>query len=94
MTRRDVYLGTGGAPEAVLAAAAIKCVGGRDALPIWPRTDEERDKLLSRWRGPHAHLYRQRSRHGENVSFAATGITTGELLRGVGTAPRARAPTR
>src|SRR5437764_10504804 len=41
----DVLMGIGGAPEAVLAAAAIKCVGGEIQCKIWPRTDEEREKL-------------------------------------------------
>src|SRR5579859_6948476 len=40
----DVYIGIGGAPEAVLAAAALKCVGGQMLCRIWPRTDLERDK--------------------------------------------------
>src|SRR5579859_817709 len=41
----DVYMGIGGAPEAVLAAAAIKCIGGQMLCRIWPRTDAERDQL-------------------------------------------------
>src|SRR5947209_17222079 len=41
----DVMMGIGGAPEAVLAAAAIKCVGGEIQCKIWPRSDEEREKL-------------------------------------------------
>ena len=42
----DVYIGIGGAPEAVLAAAALKCVGGQMLCRIWPRTDLEREKLV------------------------------------------------
>jgi len=79
----DVYMGIGGAPEAVLAAAALKCVGGQMLCQIWPRTDEER-----------AHLEREGIDLDRvftvddlittnKVSFAATGITTGELLQGV-----------
>src|SRR5438270_12877218 len=41
----DVLMGIGGAPEAVLAAAAIKCIGGEIQCKIWPRSDEEREKL-------------------------------------------------
>src|SRR5581483_12280413 len=41
----DVLMGIGGAPEAVLAAAALKCVGGEIQCKIWPRSDEEREKL-------------------------------------------------
>ncbi len=79
----DVYMGIGGAPEAVLAASALKCVGGEMLTRVWPRSDNERAKLqadgidLSR-------IYSINDLvSGENVSFAATGITSGELLRGV-----------
>jgi fructose-1,6-bisphosphatase II len=79
----DVYMGIGGAPEAVLAAAAIKCIGGQMLCRIWPRTDAERDQLkangvdLSR-------IYTVNDLiTSDDVSFAATGITTGDLLTGV-----------
>lgn len=79
----DVYIGIGGAPEAVLAAAALKCVGGQMLCRIWPRTDLEREKLLA----DGVDLQRIYSVEdlvtGNNVSFAATGITSGDLLRGV-----------
>ncbi|MGZ3667426.1 MAG: class II fructose-bisphosphatase, partial [Ktedonobacterales bacterium] len=79
----DVYMGIGGAPEAVLAAAAIKCVGGQMLCQIWPRTDEERAKL----EGDGVDLKRiytvDELITSDNVSFAATGITSGELLKGV-----------
>jgi fructose-1,6-bisphosphatase II len=79
----DVYIGIGGAPEAVLAAAALKCVGGQMLCRIWPRTATEREKLL----GDGVDLQRIFTVDdlvaSENVSFAATGITTGDLLRGV-----------
>jgi fructose-1,6-bisphosphatase II len=79
----DVYMGIGGAPEAVLAAAALKCVGGQMLCQIWPRTDEERSALEAR----NVDLKRIYTVDDlittNNVSFAATGITTGELLKGV-----------
>jgi fructose-1,6-bisphosphatase II len=79
----DVYMGIGGAPEAVLAAAAIKCIGGQMLCQIWPRSEEEREKL----RGDGVDLQRiytvDELITTQNVSFAATGITTGELLKGV-----------
>ncbi len=79
----DVYVGIGGAPEAVLAAAALKCVGGQMLCRIWPRSDDEREKLL----GDGVDLQRIYTVddlvRSENVSFAATGITSGDLLRGV-----------
>ena len=79
----DVYMGIGGAPEAVLAAAAIKCVGGQMLCQVWPRTDEERAKLLADGVDL-ARVYGVDDLiTSNNVSFAATGITAGELLRGV-----------
>ncbi len=79
----DVYMGIGGAPEAVLAAAAIKCVGGQMLARIWPRNEQEREQLtadgvdLKRIYGVNDLI------KSENVSFAATGITSGDLLAGV-----------
>jgi fructose-1,6-bisphosphatase II len=79
----DVLMGIGGAPEAVLAASALKCIGGEIQCKIWPRTDEEREKLkadgvdLNRVYGVDDLV------KGNDVSFAATGITTGELMEGV-----------
>jgi fructose-1,6-bisphosphatase II len=79
----DVYMGIGGAPEAVLAAAAIKCIGGQMLCQIWPRTDEEGSIL----EGKGVDLRRVYTVDDlittARVSFAATGITTGELLKGV-----------
>ncbi len=83
----DVYMGIGGAPEAVLAAAALKCVGGQMLCRIWPRSDEERAQLAA----DGVDLNRIYSVDDlittDNVSFAATGITTGDLLRGVSYGP-------
>jgi fructose-1,6-bisphosphatase II len=79
----DVYMGTGGAPEAVLAAAAIKCLGGEILTRVWPRTEEERAKLLAEGIDL-TRIYRTSDLvRGNDVSFAATGITTGDMLHGV-----------
>jgi fructose-1,6-bisphosphatase II len=79
----DVLLGTGGAPEAVLAAAAIKCIGGGIQCKVWPRSDEERAKLTA-YGIDLAKVYTTDDLvRGEDVSFAATGITSGELVDGV-----------
>jgi fructose-1,6-bisphosphatase II len=79
----DVYMGIGGAPEAVLAAAAIKCLGGEIITRVWPRTDAERAKLMADGVDL-KQIYRTNDLvRGDDVSFAATGITSGELLRGV-----------
>ena len=79
----DVMMGTGGAPEAVLAAAALKCIGGEIQCKIWPRDEKEREKL----KGDGIKLdqvFRTNDLvKGNDVSFAATGITSGDLLDGV-----------
>ncbi|GAC1428188.1 MAG: class II fructose-bisphosphatase [Ktedonobacteraceae bacterium] len=79
----DLLLGTGGAPEAVLAAAAIKCVGGEIQCKIWPRTDEEREKMKADGIDLNQVFRTDDLVKGNDVSFAATGITSGELLNGV-----------
>ena len=79
----DVLLGIGGAPEAVLAAAAIKCVGGEIQGKIWPRTDEEREKMKADGIDLNQVFRTDDLVKGTDVSFAATGITSGELLNGV-----------
>jgi fructose-1,6-bisphosphatase II len=79
----DLLLGVGGSPEAVIAAAALKCLGGGIQCKLWPRNEDER-----RYAQEHGHdLNRVFAVNdlvaGENVFFAATGITDGELLDGV-----------
>ena len=79
----DMLMGIGGAPEAVITACALKCVGGEIQCKIWPRNDDEhalaRAHNIDLTKIYHtADLVR-----GENVFFAATGITPGEFLRGV-----------
>ena len=79
----DVLVGIGGAPEAVLAAAAIKCVGGEIQCKIWPRSGEEREKLKADGIDIDQ-VYRVDDLvKGNDVSFAATGITAGELVDAV-----------
>ena len=79
----DVLFGIGGAPEAVLAAAAIKCIGGGIQCKIWPRSNDERDKLKSDGIDPEKIYMTDDLVKGNDVAFAATGITTGELVDGV-----------
>ncbi|HTI13234.1 MAG TPA: class II fructose-bisphosphatase [Dictyobacter sp.] len=79
----DVVMGVGGAPEAVLAAAAIKCLGGEIQTKIWPRTEEEREKFKADGIDLEQVFRIDDLVKGNDVSFAATGITTGELLEGV-----------
>jgi fructose-1,6-bisphosphatase II len=79
----DVLMGIGGAPEAVLAAAAIKCVGGEIQCKIWPRSNEEREKLKADGVEIDQVFRTNDLVKGTDVSFAATGITSGELMDGV-----------
>ncbi len=79
----DALMGVGGATEAVLAASAIKCIGGMIQCKIWPRDDKERAKLKADGVDLHQVLTTDDLVKGEDVSFAATGITSGELLDGV-----------
>lgn len=79
----DVLLGTGGAPEAVLAAAALKCIGGEIQCKIWPRDAQERERMRSEGIDLEQVFTTDDLIKGDDVAFAATGITTGELLDGV-----------
>src|SRR5216110_1285643 len=72
----DVLMGIGGAPEAVLAAAAIKCIGGEIQCKIWPRSDEEREKLKADGVEVDQVFRTNDLVKGTDVSFAATGITS------------------
>ncbi len=79
----DVMLGIGGAPEAVVAACALKCIGGDLQCKLWPRNDEERRIVAERNIDTTRVLGLDDLVSSDNVFFAATGITDGELLRGV-----------
>jgi len=79
----DLLMGIGGAPEAVLAAAALKCIGGEIQCKIWPRNDQEREKFKSDGIDVEQVFRVDDLVKGNDVSFAATGITSGELLDGV-----------
>ncbi|MCX7859823.1 class II fructose-bisphosphatase [Chloroflexus sp.] len=79
----DILMGIGGAPEAVLTAAALKCLGGEIQCKVWPRNDEERARIAELGLDPKQVLTTRDLVRGENVVVAATGITSGEFLRGV-----------
>jgi len=79
----DLLLGIGGTPEGVIAAAALKCMGGAIQGRLSPRTDEEREELLNAGLDPDRVLTTDDLVSGKDVFFAATGITEGSLLRGV-----------
>src|SRR5215210_1185209 len=79
----DLLMGIGGTPEGVIAAAALKCVGGGVQGKLWPRNDEERQQLVDAGLDPDRVLTTDDLVSGEDVFVAATGVTTGALLRGV-----------
>ena len=79
----DMLYGIGGTPEGVISAAALKCVGGGIQGRLWPRDDEERKRLLDAGLDPAQVLHTDDLVAGEDVFVAATGVTTGALLRGV-----------
>jgi fructose-1,6-bisphosphatase II len=79
----DMLYGIGGTPEGVISAAALKCVGGGIQGRLWPRDDEERQKLLDEGLDPSRVLSTNDLVSGEDVFVAATGVTTGSLLQGV-----------
>ena len=82
-TSVDLLMGIGGTPEGVISAAALKCVGGAMQGKLWPRDAEERQKLLDAGYDLDRVLTTIELVQGENVFVAATGVTTGNLLRGV-----------
>ena len=78
----DLLLGIGGTPEGIIAACALKCMGGALQGRLWPRDDEERQKALDAGHDLDRVLSIDDLVRGD-VFFVATGITDGELLRGV-----------
>jgi fructose-1,6-bisphosphatase II len=79
----DVLLGIGGSPEAVVSACALKCVGGDMQCKPWPRDEQEREAAVEAGIDMDEVLSIDDLVHGDNVFFAATGITDGELVQGV-----------
>jgi fructose-1,6-bisphosphatase II len=79
----DILFGIGGTPEGVIAAAALKCMGGELLGRLWPRDDEERDAAQAAGYDLERVLRTDELVAGDNCFFAATGITDGELLKGV-----------
>jgi fructose-1,6-bisphosphatase II len=79
----DMLYGIGGTPEGVISAAALKCVGGGIQGRLWPRDDAERNALVAAGLDPERVLRTDDLVRGDDVFVAATGVTTGALLRGV-----------
>ncbi len=80
----DILLGIGGAPEGVIAAAALKCLGGEIQGKLVPANKEESDRCSKMGiRDINKVLYMNDFCSGDDAIFAATGVTDGELLKGV-----------
>jgi len=79
----DLLWGIGGTPEGVLSAAAIKSMGGHLLGRLWPRDDDERRRAIDAGYDLSEVLDVNRLVAGEDVFFAATGVTDGDLLQGV-----------
>jgi fructose-1,6-bisphosphatase II len=79
----DLLMGIGGTPEGVLSASALKCVGGALQGKLWPRDDDERQQLIDAGFDLDRVLMTDDLVGGDDVFFAATGVTSGALLRGV-----------
>jgi fructose-1,6-bisphosphatase II len=77
-------MGIGGAPEGVITAAALRCLGGEIQARFRYRNDEERERGRRMGHGDEDRIYRTEDlASGENLVFAATGVTAGDLLEGV-----------
>ncbi|MFM8496704.1 MAG: class II fructose-bisphosphatase [Planctomycetia bacterium] len=81
----DLYMGIGGAPEAVLSAAGLRCLGGGMRAKIWPRDESERKRLVEIGWGDRLDKQFMSGdlAAGDNIVFVASGISTSPLLAGV-----------
>jgi fructose-1,6-bisphosphatase II len=79
----DILMGIGGSPEAVITAAALKCMGGEIQVKLWARDEKERMMAVDHGIDLNRVLGINELVSGENVFFAVTGITGGQLVDGV-----------
>ena len=79
----DLLVGIGGSPEAVITACAIKCLGGNMQCKLWPRNEAEAEESRARGLDLNQVLTLEDLVTGDNVFFAATGVTDGDFLKGV-----------
>jgi len=82
-TTIDLLYGIGGTPEGIIAAAALKCMGGAMQARLWPQDEDEKRKALDAGHDLGRVLTIDDLVQGDNTFFCATGITDGDLLRGV-----------
>ena len=85
----DLLAGIGGTPEGIIAACALKCMGGEILGKLWPRDEAERVKAIEAGHDLNRVLTTADLVTGENVFFCATGITDGEIMEGVRYQPKA-----
>ena len=85
----DMLLGVGGSPEAVVTACALKCLGGDIQCRYWPRDAAERAAMERQGLSADTILTIDDLVADDDVFFSLTGVTSGELVRGVRYAPRA-----
>lgn len=79
----DIYIGTGGAPEGVLAAAALRCTGGQMYGRLIIKNEEQRERAISMGIKDPTQIFSMEEMAKGDVLFAATGVTDGNMLRGV-----------
>ncbi len=79
----DLLLGIGGTPEGIISACAMKCIGGKIQGRLWPTDDEERQRAVDAGLDLDAVLQTDDLVTGDDCFFVATGITDGELMKGV-----------
>ena len=79
----DIYMGSGGAPEGVLAAAALKCMGGQMWGRLLFRDDDERDRAAKAGITDLDRIYDRDDMVTQDVIFAATGVTDGSIVQGI-----------
>ena len=85
VTGIDMYMGSGGAPEGVLAASALKCMGGQIYGRLLFRSDDERARADKAGITDLSRIYTRDDMVRADVIFAATGVTQGSILRGIKT---------
>ena len=79
----DVLMGIGGTPEGIIAACALKCMGGAIQGRLWPKDDAEREKAIAAGHDLDRVLTTDDLVSGENIFFCCTGVTDGSLVKGV-----------
>ncbi|GAC80607.1 MULTISPECIES: class II fructose-bisphosphatase [Gordonia] len=79
----DMLMGIGGTPEGIISAVAMKCMGGEIQGKLWPKDEAERQKAIDAGHDLDRVLTNEILVSGENSFFCATGVTNGDMLRGV-----------